>query len=102
MDSGLEVPSLSLAFAFSSASLARSVTHTSPSSRILRVRSSLEVPTCSFFQSTSLSAFGDFRFVCGRAIRFGARGLRYGNGLTRMVLNDLVGSSMKTFVKCSR
>ena len=70
IDSGLEVPSRSLSFAFSSASLARSLTHTSLSSRILRVRSSLEVPTCSFFQSTSRSAFGLFRFVYGRVISF--------------------------------
>lgn len=74
MDSGLDVPSLSFAFAFSSASLARSLTHISLSSRILWVRSSLEVPTSSFFQSTSRSAFGDFRFVYGRVISFGARG----------------------------
>lgn len=63
IDSGLEVPSLSLAFAFSSASLARSLTHVLLSSRILCVRFSLEVPTSSFFQSTSRSAFGVLRFV---------------------------------------
>lgn len=60
IESGLEVPSLSLAFAFSSASLARSLTHTSLSSRILWVRSCLEFPTSSFFQLVSRAAFGVF------------------------------------------
>jgi hypothetical protein len=66
------------------------------------VRSSLEVPTSSFFQSTSRSAFGDFRFVYGKSVSGLTEGRRNDSELTRMVWNDLVGSSMKTFAKCNR
>lgn len=102
IESGLEVPSRSFAFAFSSASLARSLNHSPLRLRILSVKSSLEVPTDSFFQSTSRSAFGGFRFVYGRVIRPCAKSLWCDNELTRIVWNDLAGSSMKTFAKCNR
>ena len=84
-DSGLKVPSLSLSFAFSFASLARSPARALLASRVLRVGSSLEVPTSSFFWPASRTAFRVFRFVYGRVISFCARGMRYDDGLTRTV-----------------
>jgi len=67
VDSDLEVPSISLSFAFDSASLARS---RPVPCWVFRVGSSLGVPTSSL--STCWSTFRIFRFVYERVIRFGA------------------------------